>query len=157
MKKMIKILAVLVMVISFFGCSTSDKKMVNTQDTITDSSEMSGKLPTCWQRGIGDTILPSMKNIDNSIEYLTTNFKYPKSAIKNNIEGKIFVQIVIEKNGEVSDYKILRGLSDDCNNEALRVVKTISWNPATVKGTPVKFTMVMPFALVLDKKKIVIL
>ena len=53
------------------------------------------------------------------------NVKYPMIAQENNIQGKVFVQFVIEKDGSVSDVKVARSVDPSLDKEAIRVVKAM--------------------------------
>lgn len=71
--------------------------------------------------------------------YVQDNLVYPKNAIKNRIIGKVFLSFVVEKNGEISDIKVTRGLSPDFNNEAIRVLSNSpNWEPGINFGVPVR-------------------
>lgn len=79
-------------------------------------------------------------------DFINKNVKYPKSARDKGIEGRVFVQFVVEKDGSLSSLKVLRGVSDDINAEALRVVKLMpKWKPGMQEGKPVRVQYVLPF------------
>src|SRR6218665_1543488 len=78
-------------------------------------------------------------------EYLKTNVQYPSSARQNRIEGKVMTQFVVSLTGEVTDVKISRGLSDDCDREAVRLIKAMpKWKPGRQDGHPVNVQMTLP-------------
>ena len=58
-------------------------------------------------------------------KYLGESIKYPQLAKENNIEGKVFVTFVVEKDGSIANPRILRDIGGGCGNEAIRVVKAI--------------------------------
>ncbi|WP_323757734.1 energy transducer TonB [Roseivirga sp.] len=73
------------------------------------------------------------------VKFLNKNFKYPKNAQKSRIEGKVVLTFYVAANGEISDLKVIRGISKDCNAEAIRVLsKSPRWNPGLQRGIPVK-------------------
>jgi len=77
--------------------------------------------------------------------YLLHNIHYPQDAIKNNVQGKVFVSFVIEKNGSLTNIKIIRGLSDDIDREAIRVISNSpKWNPGIQNGRAVRVQYTMP-------------
>ena len=82
----------------------------------------------------------------NALEkYLTTNIQYPKKAVRKNIQGKVFVKFVIEKDGSISNIKILRSPDELLSKEAERVVKAMpKWEPAKQQGKPVRFQFILP-------------
>lgn len=83
-------------------------------------------------------------------KFIDENIEYPTQAIKDNISGTVFVQIIIEKDGSISDVKVLRGIGGGCDEEAVRVItKMPNWIPAKQKGIPVRFFYVIPITFVL--------
>ena len=70
------------------------------------------------------------------------------------MDGKVFVEFVINKDGTIDDstIKVVRGLNEYCDNEALRLMKECpAWIPATIKGQPVKQKFVIPIIFDLSK------
>jgi TonB family protein len=79
-------------------------------------------------------------------EYVDNNLIYPKNSRKKSV-GKVFIEFVINKDGSIDDssIKVVKGLNDYCDKEALRLMKECpDWTPATMKGQPVKQRMVLP-------------
>lgn len=77
--------------------------------------------------------------------YVTQNVKYPKEAAKAGIQGKIYLQFVVDVDGQVRDVKVLRGVSPLLDEEAVRVIKSSPvWTPAQDKGVKVKQTFTLP-------------
>ena len=73
------------------------------------------------------------------------NLTYPKSARKARIEGTVYVSFVVEKNGEISNLEVVKGISSDCDNEAVRCISMLRpWNPGRQYGLPVKSKFVLP-------------
>jgi protein TonB len=82
-------------------------------------------------------------------KYLQANIKYPKYAVDNNIEGKVGMRFVINKDGSVSDIEVARSLGFGCDEEAIRVVQNMpKWTPGRQQGKAVKvqFQMMVNFA-----------
>lgn len=82
--------------------------------------------------------------------WLAQNMRYPKEAVKNNIEGKVIVSFVIEKDGSVSNIKALKSPHSSLTEEVVRLVKAMpNWNPGTMSGKPVrvKYTLPLSFKL----------
>jgi len=83
--------------------------------------------------------------------YVGDNMKYPKEARQKGIEGKVFVQFVVNEYGELTDFKTLKGIGGGCDEEAVRVLQEASaWNPGTTDGKAVPVRMVMPITFKLD-------
>lgn len=71
--------------------------------------------------------------------------KYPSSAVKNGIQGKVYVSFVIEKDGKVSNVEVVQGLSDDLDDEAVKVVSiSPKWTPGEIRGRKVRTRIVLP-------------
>lgn len=78
-------------------------------------------------------------------EYVRKNLKYPSQARRMNIEGKVFVQFVIEKDGSITDVQAVKGIGAGCDEEAVRVIENSpKWNPGKQRGRPVKVRMILP-------------
>lgn len=79
-------------------------------------------------------------------KYLSENIKYPEQAKKENIQGRVFVIFVVEKDGSVTNAKVLRGIGGGCDEEALRVVNAMpKWEPGRLQGTtPVRVQYGLP-------------
>lgn len=88
------------------------------------------------------------------IKFLTDNIKYPESAVKAGIQGKVFVNFVVEADGRLTHVKILRGIDNECDQEAVRVVKLMpKWIPGMDKGKKVAVSFVVPINFVLEPDK----
>lgn len=83
-------------------------------------------------------------------KYLQKEMKYPQVAKENGIQGTVFVNFVVGKDGKIRDVKILRGVNKMLDDEAIRVVKAMpSWKPGKQRGKavsvsynlPIKFTL----------------
>ena len=70
---------------------------------------------------------------------------YPEKAKAEGVQGKVFVQFIIEKDGSVGDATVFRGVSPECDEMALQVVKAMpKWQPATFKGKPARSRFMLP-------------
>jgi protein TonB len=78
-------------------------------------------------------------------QYLSKNLNYPKKAIRNGTEGKVYIQFIVNTDGSLTDLKVLKGISPECDQEALRVLSNApKWNPGKQRGRPVRVRMSMP-------------
>jgi periplasmic protein TonB len=83
-------------------------------------------------------------------KFLSENIKYPKTASEVGIDGTVHVTFIIEKNGSVTDVRILRGIGGGCDEEAIRVVKAMpNWIPGKQRGKPVRVQFNMPIKFTL--------
>ena len=78
-------------------------------------------------------------------KYLQKNLKYPPIARENNITGRVIMSFVVEKNGQLTDIKVLRGIGGGCDEEAVRVLKNApAWTPGKQNGRSVRVAYTMP-------------
>ena len=78
-------------------------------------------------------------------KWLGENLKYPDLARNTNIEGKVMVSFVVEKDGSVSNVKVMRDIGGGCGAEAVRVVKSMpKWKPGRQMGKPVRTAYGIP-------------
>lgn len=83
--------------------------------------------------------------------YLSENLHYPESARLNNVEGRVVIMFVVDKDGRISEAKIVKGIDDSCDAEALRVVKNMPpWRPGRQNGKAVKVYYNLPVMFKLD-------
>jgi TonB family protein len=79
------------------------------------------------------------------IQDIIKNFKYPKKARKEGIEGRAYVSFVVETDGKVREAKVLNNVDDLLAQEAIRVIKKLDrWKPATLEGKNVRMAFVIP-------------
>ena len=79
------------------------------------------------------------------LQYLARNIKYPVTAQKEGAQGKVIVQMVIEKDGSVDHVSIVRSITPELDAETARVVKSMpKWKPATVKEKAVRCRYTVP-------------
>ncbi len=84
------------------------------------------------------------------MEYLEKNLKYPEEAKKKKIEGRVYVNFIISRKGKILLPYVTRGIDKKCNDEALRVIRTMPlWKPGKQKGKPmlVRYNLPVSFAL----------
>lgn len=77
--------------------------------------------------------------------FLSENIVYPEKAQEKEISGRVMVQFVIEKDGSVTEVKVMRSVDPLLDAEATRVVKAMpKWKPGTVSGKPVRVRYMLP-------------
>lgn len=79
------------------------------------------------------------------LAFVRQHIVYPESALHERVEGKVYVQFVVEADGTLTNAKVLRGLSADCDKEALRVISEMPrWKPGKQNGRPVRVYFNLP-------------
>lgn len=78
-------------------------------------------------------------------EFLNANIRYPKVAFENNIQGKVTVQFMVEKDGSLTDIEVIKSVDDELDKEARRVISSMPrWTPGYNKGKPVRTEYYVP-------------
>ena len=100
-------------------------------------------------------IVESMPSFEGGItefyKFVGNNLKYPAQARRMGIEGKVFVHFIIDKDGSLSDIKVVRGIGAGCDEEVVRIVqKSPKWNPGKQRGRPVRVRMMLPITFKLQ-------
>lgn len=94
-------------------------------------------------------VLPSFDG--DMIKYMQQNLRYPALARENGIEGRVYVQFVVNEDGTVGNAVIKRGIGGGCNEEAIRVVMNMpKWKPGMQNGRPVKVYYTLPITFMLQ-------
>jgi periplasmic protein TonB len=85
------------------------------------------------------------------MKFLQKNIKYPASAKRMGIEGRVFVKFIVDKEGGISNMEIVKGINADLDKEAMRVIKLMPpWKPGKQNGRAVKSQFVLPVYFKLD-------
>lgn len=76
--------------------------------------------------------------------------KYPRAAIRNGTEGKVYVEFVVNPAGAAQNIRVIKGIGSGCDEEAARVLALSRWEPGRQRGRLVKVRMVLPVQFVID-------
>ena len=77
--------------------------------------------------------------------YIAENIQYPDQAIKDEVSGVVYVSFVVQKDGSIKKAEILRGISKECDAEALRIISDMpNWEPAKSKDEAVNSKVTLP-------------
>lgn len=77
-------------------------------------------------------------------EFIHKNLKYPKTALKEEKQGYVYVKFVVETDSSVSKVKVLRTFDKECGEEAVRITKMMRWIPGKQRGKAVRVWVTMP-------------
>ena len=79
------------------------------------------------------------------MEFIAKGIKYPQIARETGIQGRVFVGFVVEPDGSISNVKLLRGIGGGCDEEAMRVIKSLpKWKPGKQRGKAVRVSYQIP-------------
>lgn len=130
----------------------SDERMLSLEQHTTNIYEL--QTPSADNQTIYRVVdeQPEPKGgIPELMRYMGENIRYPEEARKKGIEGKVFVQFVVNQDGSIGNVQVLKGIGHGCDEEAARVVKAMpAWKPGVQKGEPVNVQMTIPIAFSLD-------
>lgn len=86
-------------------------------------------------------------------EWVYQYLKYPSSALRNGIQGTVMVEFIIEKDGKVTNARVVKGVDEELDAEALKVVAASpKWKPGRLEGSKVRASMTIPVEFRLEKK-----
>ncbi|MES2703933.1 MAG: energy transducer TonB [Bacteroidota bacterium] len=86
----------------------------------------------------------------NMSDYLSKRINYPEVARNNGIQGRVVVKFVVNEDGTVSDAVVVKGIGGGCDEEALRIVRSMpAWKAGKQNGIPVKVYFTLPLSFVL--------
>lgn len=78
-------------------------------------------------------------------EFIARSLRYPAKARRTGIEGKVYVQFVVDKSGEITEVMVVKGIGGGCDEEAIRVMNLApNWSPPMQEGKPVKQRIILP-------------
>lgn len=100
-----------------------------------------------------DADLTRFKTVDGQdiARFIGINFNYPSMAIANEISGTIVVEFIVETDGGVKDVKVVQGVCDDCDAEAVRVVKKLVFKPIEIEGKTERVRFRVPIRMLLQE------
>lgn len=79
------------------------------------------------------------------LEYLKKNIKYPAICRENNIQGRVLVQFIVNKDGSIVDCEVVKPVNPSLDKEALRVISGMpKWKPGSQRGKPVRVKYTVP-------------
>jgi periplasmic protein TonB len=84
-------------------------------------------------------------------QYVQKELKYPAQARRMGIEGRVFVQFVVDRDGSITEVEAIRGIGAGCDEEAVRVLQEApKWTPGKQRGRAVKVRMILPITFKLN-------
>ena len=127
-------------------------------DVMAQSTDMLNSLPSEVQDTTVHKVVEQMPEFPGGLGkcmfFLAKHIKYPKEAFNKGEEGRVIVQFVVNRNGRITEEKIVQGVSPSLDAEALRVIKSMpKWKPGTQNGKAVRVLFTLPIAFKLDNKK----
>src|SRR5690349_2853696 len=87
---------------------------------------------------------------DSLFNFLSNNLTYPRHAKLEGIYGRVYVGFLVDKTGKLKNFRILSGVTEELNDEAMRVVKAMpDWTPGTRAGEKIDVQYVLPIDFII--------
>jgi len=90
------------------------------------------------------TVVDEMPEIVGGLSSLYSQIEYPRQAVRQGVEGRVFVQFVVDESGNVADPVILRDIGAGCGDAAVEAIKKVKFTPGKQNGSPVKVKFSLP-------------
>jgi len=160
--KLLMIVPTIILITWIFACSKMESEIApeKKQDiTNSESAEITfgeDSLPTSYKDVEVFFIVEEMpkfqgRELETFRDYIAENLEYPDFCAKNKITGKVYVQFMVDFNGEVSYVTVVRGVHPQLDAEAIRVVKSSpAWEPGKQNGKNVNILFTFPINFVLN-------
>jgi protein TonB len=124
----------------------------STQTTTSTHIESIPEITTIFETESVE-ILPEFPGGEDALmAYLGKHIKYPETAIRNDVEGRVMLGFIVNTEGDIEDIKILRGIGYECDQEALRVAQHMpKWKPGKNNGKAVKVYFNLPIVFEINR------
>ncbi|HKZ38175.1 MAG TPA: TonB family protein [Chryseolinea sp.] len=154
------------LVFSFIGFSSKEEAIKSDEVNVQLEADIS-ELSEVVVVGYGSEKIPGSFPFDSPVmelatpaggrkvfkQYLEENARYPEQAIKNQVEGKVTVQFTIETSGQLSDFRVIRGIGFGCDEEVIRLIKQgPKWSPSKRDEAPIRDKVKVRMRFALPKK-----
>jgi|SRR6056297_676744 len=90
------------------------------------------------------TVVDEMPEIVGGLSSLYSQIEYPQQAVRQGVEGRVFVQFVVDESGNAVDPVILRDIGAGCGEAAVAAIQKVKFTPGKQNGTPVKVKFSLP-------------
>jgi TonB family protein len=108
------------------------------------------ELPLVWTHEVEYHAIP-VGGMNEFYRFVAEGVRYPAEARRKGLEGIVFVEFLIQKDGSITEVKAIKGVSTDLDKEAVRIIsKAPKWRPATTRGKPVVDRFTFPIKFTLD-------
>jgi len=128
------------------GCGTKTEKISKVKITHEDDT-------VCTRTYINIDQMPIFPGGEQKLlDYIYKNLKYPESAIKNNIQGKVIVRFLVTKTGKIDSVWVIRSLYPVCDKEAVRVIRSFpKFKPGKQEGKIISVWYTIPIVFKQEK------
>ncbi|GEM_PF-3729613 len=150
MNNRILITVIFILLIEINGNAQVDQSVPN-EDSVVNTIKVKSKEDTNLVFDVVEKMPEFPGGQVEMMNFLSKNINYPSVALEQGMQGRVYVQFVIWKDGSVRDVKVLRGVGSPLDNEAIRVIKMMpNWEPGIQRGVPVNSRYTLPIKFKLD-------
>ncbi|MEX1063365.1 MAG: energy transducer TonB [Balneolaceae bacterium] len=96
------------------------------------------------------TVVEDMPELIGGLQELQASIQYPEQARRAGIEGRVYVQFIVNEQGQVEDPQVVRGIGGGCDEEALRAIRQAEFRPGMQRGRPVRVQYSLPIVFQLQ-------
>jgi len=97
------------------------------------------------------TVVDKMPEIKGGLSSFYKKVKYPKKARRKGVSGRVYLQLIVDKNGDVQNPKVIRGIGSGCDDAAIDAIKKVSFTPGKLNGEIVKVKYSLPVTFKIQK------
>ncbi|MEZ4907392.1 MAG: energy transducer TonB [Saprospiraceae bacterium] len=131
----------------FYSCSKNQDDNKSIQDQIYQVVEEMPRFPGCENEATKED--KEMCSQQKLMEYIYSNLKYPEEAIRDSIDGKVLIQFIVTKDGNITDVKILDDPGNGLGKAAEQTIESMNkmsekWVPGKHDGKNVNVSFVLP-------------
>ncbi|PAU94632.1 hypothetical protein CK503_07515 [Aliifodinibius salipaludis] len=97
------------------------------------------------------TVVDEMPEIIGGLPALYKEIEYPKEAVKNNVSGRVYLQVIVNTDGKAEAPKIIRDIGSGCGEAAVEGITKVDFKPGKQDGKKVKVKYSLPVTFRIDK------
>ncbi len=120
-------------------------------DTLVDYEFIEGEVVENISADIVEQMPEFPGGNEKMMEFISSNTQYPQEAKNKGVQGRVLVNFVVDTDGSVTDVDVMKGIGGGCDEEAVRVVKSMpKWQPGMQRGKAVRVQYLVPVNFKLD-------
>jgi protein TonB len=98
------------------------------------------------------SVVDEMPEIVGGLPALYEQIEYPKEAVKKNISGRVFLQVIVDENGQAQDPKVIRDIGGGCGEAAAEAITKVDFKPGVQDGEKVKVKYSLPVTFKIENQ-----
>ncbi|MEL7833577.1 energy transducer TonB [Fodinibius sp. Rm-B-1B1-1] len=98
------------------------------------------------------SVVDQMPEIEGGLPALYEKIKYPKEAVKQGISGRVFLQVIVDENGQAQNPKVIRDIGGGCGDAAAEAITKVDFKPGVHEGEKVKVKYSLPVTFKIENR-----